>query len=284
MGILEGIKSNYSLFGSYGVLLTARARALRKQLEVRVAIDGIMHPINLRLRTTDTSLFASIIVNNEYDWNFVKPPRTIFDAGANIGLASIFYANKCPEAKIIAIEPEPANFEMLKKNTASYPNILAIQAALWGENKVVIVSDSNLGQWGFQTRELQDSDKTEKCVHVRGVTVRNLMEECGIHYIDVLKIDIEGSEKEVFENSAAWIDDVGMIAVELHDRFRSGCTIAVNSATKGFQVLARNGETIFFGRESARSGSRKANAASELTGILNVATKRKLPSRILSVE
>lgn len=132
MSILEGIKSNYSLFGPYGVLLAAKARVLRKPLEVKVTIDGITHPIYLRLRTTDTSLFASIIVNSEYDWKFLNPPRVIFDAGANIGLASIFYANKCPEAKIIAIEPESANFEMLKKNTASYPNIFAIQGALWG--------------------------------------------------------------------------------------------------------------------------------------------------------
>ena len=246
---MQGLQGHYSLFGAQGVFLVAKAKLLRRSLEVKIAVDGVSHPIHLRLRTTDVSTFIEIIINREYDWDPPNAPRIIVDAGANIGLSSIFYANKHPEARIIAIEPERWNFEMLTKNTKSYPNILAVQGALWKENKTLNISDPGHGQWGFQTKDEPEPCKSETGTRVRGMTLDKLMEECGIDYIDVLKIDIEGSEKEVFENSARWIDRVGMIAVELHDRFKSGCSSSVYSATKDFEASSPGGETIFFARK-----------------------------------
>jgi hypothetical protein len=49
------------------------------------------------------------------------------------------------------------------------------------------------------------------------------MKEYTIDKIDVLKIDIEGSEKEVFENSSQWINLVNVFFIELHDRMKDGC-------------------------------------------------------------
>jgi FkbM family methyltransferase len=245
---MRGVQGHYSLFGAQGVYLVAKAKLLRRSSEVKIAVDGVSHPIHLRLRTTDVSTFIEIIVHREYDWDLLNAPRIIVDAGANIGLSSIFYANKHPEARIIAIEPETSNFEMLAKNTRPYPNISAVHGALWKENKTLNISDPGQGQWGFQTKEAPESCTSEMGIRVRGMTLDKLMDECGIDYIDVLKIDIEGSEKEVFENSAHWIDRVGMIAVELHDRFKNGCSSSVYSATKDFEVSMPKGETIFFAR------------------------------------
>jgi hypothetical protein len=72
------------------------------------------------------------------------------------------------------------------------------------------------------------------------------MREHGVDYIDILKVDIEGSEKEVFESCETWIDRVGVLIVELHDRWKSGCSRSVHSAAKDFSIEWTRGETTFF--------------------------------------
>ncbi|MHB8539105.1 MAG: FkbM family methyltransferase [Candidatus Dormibacteria bacterium] len=245
MSILEGIRGHFSLFGPYGVFAAAKARLLRRPLEIKVEVAGISHPVHLRLRTSDVSLFDEIIVNAEYAWESFPSPRVIVDAGANAGLTSVFYANRYRGAKIIAVEPEPSNFALLKKNVTPYPNIIAVQAALWKENIMLSIHDPGRGKWGFQTRNERESNN----VRVRGLTLDRLMDEYDCSYIDILKIDIEGSEKELFENPAPWVDKVGMIVIELHDHFKAGCSSSVYSGAKDFQIASCKGETTILLRK-----------------------------------
>jgi FkbM family methyltransferase len=282
MSILEGVHSYYRLFGPNGVLQVAKTRLLGKPLEITVAIDELIHPVHLRLRTTDVSLFEEIIVNSEYCFESSIPPRVIIDAGANIGLTSVYYANKFPNAKIIAIEPEKTNFDMLKRNADYYPNIFPIQGALWREETVLNLSNPGTGNWGYQTNEQQACDAVEG--KIRGMTIDKLMEQHGCNFIDILKIDIEGSEKEVFETSVSWIDKVGAIIVELHDHFKSGCSRSVYTATTNFEFEWRKGETTFFvKKEYAPRRFQQAFTSIDSVNILPAATSRKRRSKIVSV-
>jgi FkbM family methyltransferase len=194
-------------------------------------------------------------------------------------MASVFYANRFPEARIIAIEPERSNFAMLKKNAAYYPNILPIQGALWGQNVELNLSNPGAGNWGYQTREHRASDNVVDTVN--GITIDKIMEQYGCEYIDILKVDIEGAEKEVFDTSACWIDRVGTIIVELHDRAKNGCSRSVYSATRDFEHEWRKGELTFFAREeyvpSASIPIESVPASS-----LSSAGRRTLKARILS--
>src|SRR6185369_12585741 len=97
--------------------------------------------ISLRLKTSDIATFKKIFLDREYDFPLEKKPETILDAGANVGFASVFFAQKFPTAKIVAIEPEASNFALLKKNSSPYPNIIPVQGALWNENKVIDLVD-----------------------------------------------------------------------------------------------------------------------------------------------
>lgn len=72
-------------------------------------------PITIRGKTSDARLLYSIIVSRAYDLEGLTKVRTILDAGANIGLATIYFAKHFPEAKITSIEPETSNFILLKK-------------------------------------------------------------------------------------------------------------------------------------------------------------------------
>ena len=66
--------------------------------------------------------------------------------------------------------------------------------------------------------------------------------------IDLLKMDIEGGEREVFADSGEWIDSIDQIAIELHDDIHPGCRAAVERATAQFSRHERKGENHYFVR------------------------------------
>ncbi len=253
--VIQEFRFHYSLFGVRGVYLLMIARLLRIQIKVRCSVPGLRYPVCLRLKTSDVAAFSEILLDDQYDWHFSGNPKVIVDAGANIGLTTVFYANKYPNATIIAIEPEPANFQMLKENTASYPNVIAQRVALWNMDCELDILDPGDGLWdfwGFRTNTPETSRTTAKRGLVRGRTLDRIMSDNHINHIDLLKLDIEGAEKEVCGNPSGWIGQVGALAVELHDRFKEGCTAAVFAATQGFEHRWKRGETTFIARCQSR--------------------------------
>ena len=106
-----------------------------------VNLSNIAHPILLRPGTTDELVFTQIFIDLEYDLDIGFEPKTIIDGGANIGLSSIYFKNRYKDAKIIAIEPDADNVEILKANVSKYDNIFVKQAGLWSKKTKCNVSD-----------------------------------------------------------------------------------------------------------------------------------------------
>jgi hypothetical protein len=77
------------------------------------------------------------------------------------------------------------------------------------------------------------------------------MEECKVNKIDIFKIDIEGSEKEVFGDTSAWIEKVDSIIIELHEQLQPGSSQIFYSGTPGFNTEWRQGENIFLTKGNA---------------------------------
>ena len=92
------------------------------------------------------------------------------------------------------------------------------------------------------------------------------MAEFDIKHIDLLKVDIEGAEKEVFASSAYWMSRVGAIAIELHDRFKTGCQESVDAATKEFELRRTRGETTFLLRKDSRGQTRHRGRGAAISG------------------
>ncbi|MEK6809367.1 MAG: FkbM family methyltransferase, partial [Nanoarchaeota archaeon] len=88
-----------------------------RQRPLQVRIKNVMHPLFLRPGTSDVPLLYHIFVEEEYNIKPKTKPSFIIDAGANVGFTAIYFANRFPKARIIAIEPEESNFKLLKKNT-----------------------------------------------------------------------------------------------------------------------------------------------------------------------
>lgn len=237
-------------FGWAAVQAAAQAELAGTTPLFEVRRPDVRHPFYLRLRTSDLPTYDQIFVHKEYDFQADEPLRTIVDAGANIGLTSIFLANRYPDAKIIAIEPEASNFELLRKNLAPYANVVLVNAALWCRNEPVNVVDPGLDKWGFMTIDggSGGSSSAAQCHAVDGLTVDRIMAMHGLARIDLLKVDIESAEKEVFQDSSRWIDRVDALIVELHDRMKSGCSRSFYNGSNGFDEEWEHGENVFLAR------------------------------------
>ena len=249
MSLWEGLKWYYELCGSRGVFTVASFRFCGRPRELAIVPLQSSNPVYLRIDTSDFCAYRDVLIFKTKSYEPPIPdflPRTIVDAGAHIGMASILFALKYPNARIVAIEPEPSNFARLVRNVAPYKTITPIQAALWREDGEVTLGASTAHPKGA----FQIVDKGRQ--RVRAITMDTVMREGGIDSIDLLKMDIEGAEVEVFE-SCAWIKKVQVIAVELHDRVRPGCSSLVKSAARELHC-DEQGEITFSSRPPAEQG------------------------------
>jgi len=208
----------------------------------KVNVSGVKYPISLRPNTTDYDVFYQLFAKAEYDLpiplNF--DPQLIIDAGANIGLAAVYFKNKYPNATVISIEPDSENFEMLKKNTAPYDNVFTEEAGLWNKETYITVEDTyGLGAHGMIVKE--NNDPVENSL--KAVTIDSLLEKYNLkeQYIDILKVDIETSEKYFFaSNYESWLPRTRLLIVELHDIIEKGC------AQSFFTALCNSLESFSF--------------------------------------
>ncbi len=241
---------NYKQLGFRAALLKKIARVSQRSIAAPFRNSLVDHKFWLRFGTSDLEIYDQIFNKMEYDFDLKNPPKFIVDAGANVGLSTIFFASKYKDAKIIAIEPEKSNFFQLRRNTASYRNVHCIHAALWSENSTLNVYDQGVGHWGIQALATPPDPTTAVIGQVSTVTIESILRDFSVNYVDVLKVDIEGAERELLEKATNWIDRIGVMVIELHERYVPGCEQAFAEIAKTFairttlgenQVLARHG-------------------------------------------
>jgi FkbM family methyltransferase len=160
-----------------------------------------------------------VITNGEYSsLKLENEPTLILDCGANIGCASISLLSRFPQAHIVAIEPDRDNFEMCRRNLAPFGNrVTLINAAVWPEDaELEVVRGEFAGgwEWAHQVRPAPIGSVGE----VRGLSFESLIAQLPYERIDLLKIDIEGAEKEIFSGCCSgWLPRVANLVIELHD-------------------------------------------------------------------
>jgi FkbM family methyltransferase len=211
--------------------------------------ENLPHPIHLRRGTSDIPTFHQIFTFRDYDIPLPFEPRTIIDAGANIGFASVYFANKFPGANIVCVEPEKSNFEILQKNIQGYANITPLKNAISNEGGTTFnVVDGGGGNWGFMTLSESATTKGKIVDTVATISIGEIVAQMGFDRIDLLKIDIEGAEKELFENNyETWLPKTRCLIIELHDGMKPGCSKSFFSAISKYDFSYRHrGENLIF--------------------------------------
>jgi len=214
---------------------------------VRVRIPGSKTPLQVRAGTEDAIVFQQVFFERQYSLDLALHPKLIIDGGAHVGCATRFFASKYPDAIIFAIEPESTNFALLKGNVDGCRNVLPIRAALWGTRTILNIVDPNSTSWAFRMEE----SNGEGIATILGLTVDELLAWFGSSSIDILKLDVEGAEREIFSSDCThWMGAVGAMIIELHDRFVPGCREALERATAGFDFTESvSGECVVLQRK-----------------------------------
>jgi FkbM family methyltransferase len=189
-------------------------------------------PVYCRIEGSDIWEYQQSLGDWAVPINLPFVPRTIVDVGANVGYASLRFVQAFPGAKIIAIEPARQNHGLLKKNCSPYPDISLEFCALWPKSGSLRILDSNAGHNAYQVVEDPQGD-------IPAMAMGDILARYKIDSIDLLKIDIEGSEKILFEDTstAEWLPKVRALLIETHDRMVPGCSDSVARAMRGLGVF-----------------------------------------------
>jgi FkbM family methyltransferase len=154
-----------------------------------------------------------------------NPVRVIVDAGANIGVETLRFRHFHPEARIVSIEPDSGNFAVLTRNAGSDDNIELIKSGLWSHKcRLHLIAGESAE--GFRAEEV---DGEPQPGDVDAVSIPSIMESFGLDEIDILKMDIEGAEYQVFTapDVESWIQHVKVLIFVCPDADRPGTTQAI---------------------------------------------------------
>ena len=215
--------------------------------------------ISMRSGESDMSVIRQVFINKEYQ---LRGPRhavdriaaryqsllaegetpIIVDAGANIGAATLWFSSLYPDAKLVAVEPHAGNAALLWRNVADRPNVTVMEAAIGSEAGHVQLVDEGLG-WAVQT-ERADSG-------LPIVTIDDACTASGGSTPFIVKIDIEGFERDLFASNLDWLAKPYVVIIELHDWMLPGQlssrTFQQAIAQHPFEMFMA-GENIFYVR------------------------------------
>jgi FkbM family methyltransferase len=201
-------------YSSTGLLRKAELGSAGAQA-IEVNLPQLQHPFYLRPGTSDAGCLIQNVVREE--WGAFLPSgqiRFIVDGGANCGDTTAWYLSKFPEATVVALEPDAENYAMLRKNCEPYgARAVLLNAALWSDDTKLEVVHSGMRTDGFHVK-VGESDADGMC---EGISMPQLLRLINAEYIDILKLDIEGAELQLFSRRPeAWLPAVRCVAVELH--------------------------------------------------------------------
>lgn len=180
----------------------------------------------LFIRPCDSDLFvaAQIFGKQEYHlgryqnklrtlcdvWISQAHTPIIMDVGANVGYSAIYFAEKFPQATVLAIEAHKETYDLMLRNTEGIRNIVPLNVAVWNhENGVDFNSSSELGSWAGRI----DGDQGI----VPSMLLRNTFTEIPNARPLIIKLDVEGAEKEIAEEAHDLMTNAPCILVEPHD-------------------------------------------------------------------
>jgi FkbM family methyltransferase len=199
----------------------------------KIEIGNTPRLFHFRANSTDSAVLKQVFVDKNYDLRslpqfpqlaaFAETQQSrgflplIVDAGANIGASAIYFSAGFPKGLVVAVEPARENYALLVENVSGL-KVTSVLGALASSPGLATVIDPGLGQWAYRTKAIGANDRLSNTVPQ--ITINQIYESLYSNYFPlIVKIDIEGAEKDLFSENTEWVDRTPLIVVELHDRF-----------------------------------------------------------------
>ena len=144
-------------------------------------------------------------------------PLNVLDIGANNGgFALLLKYEGIPIRKLVALEFNPATFKRLQTNIENNfdEETLLLNAALCGEPRIVFASPGSTGT----SDSIYSETRAEGALEVEGLSLDQVINRgFDDELVDVCKMDVEGSEFEIFSSrSAESIRRIRHLIIEIH--------------------------------------------------------------------
>ena len=189
------------------------------------------------------SILIEILYKESYQITLPNPPKVIIDAGANVGIAALFFASQYPDATLYCYEPSSESYHLLQENLSrNNVNFLAFQTALFDKNGFsnFSLNQSSMVRSILPTTPSESDLQTEQ---VNTATLSSELDRLGLNFIDLIKFDVEGAEIFMLDGLEDKIDRIGAFVGEVHNS--SLATAAKNIFTRnGFQVKLRQDHIV----------------------------------------
>lgn len=185
-----------------------------------------------RSGTADPFVLYQVLLRSGKKAEYYVPPglrpETILDIGSNIGASILYFHRQFPDAKIFGFEPHPDTFRILQENVAHLPGVTIFNYGLGATHQRIATRADQVNFGAFNTRgHFKDRGHPAATVECEVRRLDDVLREIRITQVDLIKIDCEGAEADVFSTLPDEIlNDCQWIVGEFHDH-------------TGFGVLAR---------------------------------------------
>lgn len=201
------------------------------EVALNLSADGRLFPITMR--KSDIFTMAEVLHEEQYAITSpVGPEPVILDCGANIGLSAIWFLSRFPGARVHCFEPEPGNFRLLEANVGSHPGVVLNRAAVGRASGTLRLGLSK----SAAMHSLVGSTDGES-IEVDVVALPEYIRARGLSKIDVLKLDVEGSELDVIEGMHDSLQHVRLIVGELHESLVDETAFYRQLDRQGFRMV-----------------------------------------------
>jgi len=224
MGLLDVVIANLTDARSFGILFLLKKFLPSRGAKTRVVATKY-GAFTIRNSSSDIQTLRSVYGAGCYDLNRFEQRQHIYneyrrillagstpiivDAGANIGLAAHCFARSYPDAIVLAVEPDEGNLSLCRLNTAGLQNVSVVPAAI-GSSGGTVRLDYSRGDGDSVRTERADSG-------VSVLTIAELRSRVPNGELFIVKVDIEGFEKDLFSSATDWVREPFVVIIEPHD-------------------------------------------------------------------
>jgi FkbM family methyltransferase len=180
--------------------------------------NGVVAEVPVRLLQTFKEIFMDECYLAGLE-RIVSPGATIIDIGANAGYFTLFAAAKYSAAKIFSFEPIPVNYAQLERNRDlnKSKNIKCFPFAVAGKSGEISLSFDRGDSFTTSASLFSHGHAQEATFKVPCVSLKDVMDHNSIGRCDLLKMDCEGAEYDIFYNCPAeYLKRIDQIAMEVH--------------------------------------------------------------------
>ena len=229
----------------FGMFLTS---AKGKEIHVALKINERKFRVKFGNRSPTEfwsirSILIEVLIKESYKIELHNPVQTIIDAGANTGIASLYFTSLHPNATVYCYEPSTETFDLLQWNLQqNQVKFFAFRKALYDEECDAYFDRlrSSMERSILFSNAVPSDNAGER---VQTVTLAGEFDRLGLNRIDLIKFDIEGAEALMLRGLGTKINRVRAFIGEVHDE-RLSIEVKNIFLENGYKVQWRQGHIL----------------------------------------